>query len=433
MSVINSAPLSAIDKTHPVVSLMPVAGITSDLTERLEEQWTSLRFDDHAKKADELVLVVEDDDGSLLRAENLVFGAVLRVSWGYPGTMAPPRDVIVKKIQANLAQARRRPLREALRGSLYGRGYHLEYTGLGKLVQLHLKSRSGRVWARPDGRPLTPFEIVTEVARDYGYRGSALHLPTFSEQAASVLSRREETWVQRASETDAQFLSRLARTLGLTFSIRDDGLHFHEPESTSTKSEIVRIDLDRDEDLVLGLEVVGDVRIPLPSIVRVRSYDAKTKKVAGVDVSGDASKLSAILLAPMGVRGTTAADAVVNAERAKNVLADETKPRSRSRILAEVHRFEERIRHAWKLKLRMVGDPRLRAGRRMEVVNAAPLIDGVWYVEHVLHQVDPAGGYVVTVDLRPPPRGGSGKIKVSGAQATEEGAAGAILIRTVEG
>jgi phage protein D len=71
-----------------------------------------------------------------------------------------------------------------------------------------------------------------------------------------------------------------------------------------------------------------------------------------------------------------------------------------------VERFIRRVRRAWKLKLKLVGDPRLRAGQTVALVNFATLVDGRWYVEQATHTID-TSGYVTELKLRKAPKAGA--------------------------
>ncbi len=50
-------------------------------------------------KADKVSLQLDNFDLALFDREELIGGATLEVSWGYPGNMAPPRRVVVKKLK----------------------------------------------------------------------------------------------------------------------------------------------------------------------------------------------------------------------------------------------------------------------------------------------------------------------------------------------
>ncbi len=51
------------------------------------------------KKTDKVSLQLDNDDLTLFDNEALFGGVMLEVSWGYPGNMAPPRRVVLKKIK----------------------------------------------------------------------------------------------------------------------------------------------------------------------------------------------------------------------------------------------------------------------------------------------------------------------------------------------
>ena len=64
----------------------------------LDGRILSFTFDDAEKKADQVSLQLDNFDLALFEREELAGGATLEVSWGYPGNMAPPRRVVVKKL-----------------------------------------------------------------------------------------------------------------------------------------------------------------------------------------------------------------------------------------------------------------------------------------------------------------------------------------------
>ena len=59
----------------------------------------SFAFEDCEAKADKLTLTLDNFDLSLFDREELMAGAVLEVSWGYPDVMSPPRRVVVKSMK----------------------------------------------------------------------------------------------------------------------------------------------------------------------------------------------------------------------------------------------------------------------------------------------------------------------------------------------
>jgi phage protein D len=70
-------------------------GVPLDLGTRL----LSFAFEDTEEKADKLSLELDNHDLALFDREELTGGAVLEVSWGYPGYLSPPRRVVLKSLK----------------------------------------------------------------------------------------------------------------------------------------------------------------------------------------------------------------------------------------------------------------------------------------------------------------------------------------------
>ena len=65
---------------------------------KLDGRIVSFSFEEGPKKADQVSLQLDNYDLALFDRDDIVGGATLEVSWGYPGNMAPPRRVVVKKL-----------------------------------------------------------------------------------------------------------------------------------------------------------------------------------------------------------------------------------------------------------------------------------------------------------------------------------------------
>jgi phage protein D len=65
----------------------------------LSEKVLSFQFEDAEKKADKLVLTVDNWD--LANFDDPVWrkGNILEVAWGYPGEMAPAREVVIQSVK----------------------------------------------------------------------------------------------------------------------------------------------------------------------------------------------------------------------------------------------------------------------------------------------------------------------------------------------
>jgi len=105
----------------------------------------SMTFEDCDGKADKLSLQLDNFDLALFDREDLMGGAILEVSWGYPGNMSPPKRVVVKSMKGFQALT-------------------LEGQALSALMNKQAKSRQWESKTRSD--------VVREVAKEAGYEGA---------------------------------------------------------------------------------------------------------------------------------------------------------------------------------------------------------------------------------------------------------------------
>ena len=105
-------------------------------------------FEDDAGKADRFVLTLENNDLALFEAEgrDILPGSYLEVSWGYPGSFAPPRRMVVKSIKG---------------------GRELKLEGVALSVQAHREART-RVW-----HGLKRSDVARLVAAELGYASAS--------------------------------------------------------------------------------------------------------------------------------------------------------------------------------------------------------------------------------------------------------------------
>ena len=93
--------MTIVDRSGPGVRITLLdnerapSGEPLDLAGRI----IAFTYEDAEKKADQVSLQLDNFDLALFDRDELVGGATLEVSWGYPGNMAPPRRVIVKKLK----------------------------------------------------------------------------------------------------------------------------------------------------------------------------------------------------------------------------------------------------------------------------------------------------------------------------------------------
>jgi phage protein D len=90
-----------IDRSAPGVRITLLSDERAASGEPLDlgQRVIGFTFEDAERKADKLSLQLDNFDLSLFDREDLMGGATLEVSWGYPGNMSVPRRVVVKKLK----------------------------------------------------------------------------------------------------------------------------------------------------------------------------------------------------------------------------------------------------------------------------------------------------------------------------------------------
>ena len=102
----------------------------------------SFTFEDSAIKADKISIQLDNTDLSLFDRSEILGGALLEVSWGYPGNMAPPRRVTIRSIKGFTTLT-------------------LEGQALSVLMNTRVRTRK---WEQ-----ISLSQVAREVANDHGY------------------------------------------------------------------------------------------------------------------------------------------------------------------------------------------------------------------------------------------------------------------------
>jgi phage protein D len=195
------------------------AGEPLDLGGRL----LSMTFEDCDNKADKLSLQLDNFDLALFDREEIMGGAIVEVSWGYPGNMSPPRRVVIKSMKGFQQLT-------------------LEGQALSTLMNQQAKTR------RWEGK--TRSEVVREVAKDAGYEGAFVDIEDTAE-AIDVINQ--------AAETDARFLTRLAAKEGFQFFVDGTGLHFHRRRQDTPPTHVFTWYADPERGEVISVNTDSDL------------------------------------------------------------------------------------------------------------------------------------------------------------------------------
>ena len=166
-------------RTEPVFYVKVAPEGAGDERVDLSERVLSFTFEDSEKKADKLVLTVDNWD--LANFDDPVWkkGNILEVSWGYPGNMAPPRRVVVKKLK----------------------GFQtLTIEGQATSVLMNREAKT-RAWTSKSRS-----EVAKEIAAEHGYEGEFVDVEDTAENAlffarykATLLERFEQIEIYIAS------------------------------------------------------------------------------------------------------------------------------------------------------------------------------------------------------------------------------------------
>ena len=343
-------------RTEPVyyVRVRPEGsgGERVDLSERV----LAFAFEDSEKKADKLVLTVDNWD--LRNFDDPVWkkGNLLEVSWGYPGEMAPAREVVIQKVT----------------------GFQtLNVEGHAKSV---LMNKLARCRAFENKRRS---DVVREIAQENGY-GGALQDVEDTEEVLAVITQ--------ARMTDAQFLRRLADREGFEFYVDFDGLHFHQRRLGQRPVRVLRWYTPPEVGEVLAVNIENDITAK-PGAVRVRGRDPLTRR--DIDERGSNATTPRDSLAPV----IELVDSETGSSRLeRRNVSEEVRPSpeaSSGTARREANARYRRAQHTTvELTATVLGDPNLLAKTVVEFQGISQRLSGKYYVKEAKHKID-GSGYLV--------------------------------------
>lgn len=403
--------MSDPDRSAAGVRVSVVANEKAPTGERIEFDGMidSFELEDTEKKADKMSLVLDNTKLALFDCAPLMSGAMLEVTWGYPGLTAPPRRVVVQHIKGF-----QKLKIEALATSV-------DMAKLPKTKSWHGKKHS---------------DVIEEVARANGYEGDFVHI----EDTKIII----DTISQRA-ESDAAFVRRLANKEGYQFYVDDTGLHFHKRNQGTAPThtfewfgpgigDIIAIDCDADLLRRTGaVQVVGKDPLTKKPInvtadgsntdrdklgaapVVIRRVDERTGETSTSTLATPAAPQSSqdpeatgggaggSLGGILGLFGGSSASADARAATA-NQRATSAKTEEQAKREAAA-RFTGSERAAIKLTVTVWGDPTIRAKEVVEMKGIGAMLSGRYYVTEAKHSIS-SGEYKTTMKLTKDGRGG---------------------------
>jgi len=233
---------SLADRSAPGVRITLLANERAPSGEalNLDGRIISFSYEDSEKQTDQVSLVLDNFDLSLFDRPELVGGAALEVSWGYPGNMAPPRRVVIKKLK----------------------GFQqLTIEGQSTSVLMNREAKT-RAWTNK-----TRAEVARELAAEHGFSGEFIRV----EETGEVLDSINQT-----AETDARFLKRLAAREAFEFFVDDAGFRWGPRDQSKPPSHVLTWYSDPGRGDVLSVSVESDLARRVGR-VEMRGRDPLTK------------------------------------------------------------------------------------------------------------------------------------------------------------
>jgi hypothetical protein len=405
----------AYDPFAPIVIINPVAGfpkqfqtesgsglqVTLDTRDRLQ----NFVLTDNDTKMDQLDLTFIDDEGVFADPDQLVHGAVIDVAWGYKGRMSQPRRLIVRRLQLGIVQGRQYARRR--------RGFMVTIEGLAPAVIQNTKAPAGDDFFAD--KPLAT--IVRTIAERLGFHEEArgehrldIRIPHDQNVSEPVISRPR-------SMTYPQFLQMLADKYDMVFQIRGTGLFFGTRDADARPNYVI----DLNGTTLLGIDLDGDLVLGIPAGLALVGYSPGDQKLINVEkkvrekdrkkgsgptiakVEEDTQEATEVqapgLVEPppgLAIQGQSLIKTgAAKGRRVLNVthnVMEDFRPTTTTRQASDIIRgFTNRIKKAWRIRIKLVGDPDIVAGKNVLLQNfGTALLDGTWFVTEARHRIQDA-------------------------------------------
>lgn len=350
------------DRSAPGVRITVLSSATAkqgtpvDLAGRI----VSVTFEDAETKADKVSIVLDNFDLALFDRSEILGGALLEVSWGYPGNMAPPRRVAIKKVKGFTTLT-------------------LEGQALSSQMNQEVKTRGWQNKRRSD--------VAREIAAEHGYEG-----------ASAVIDDTAEVFdaINQCAETDAWFLRRLAARENFLFLVDDSGLHWHLRKQNAAPTHVFTWFSDPDRGEVLSIDTESNLASRAGS-VSVKGRDPIQRSTIDASANKDSVKRSTLSHVTNNVDFETGKDWFSTRVGTASTHPSSAATAGRAQREADA-RFVRNERASIKLTMQVVGDPTLRAKAIVELRNISTLLSGRYHLNEVKHTIS-GSGYVCDLKL----------------------------------
>lgn len=325
----------------------------ADVARWTRERLVNFEFSEHVSKIDELRLGFINDDRALTNCGAFTVGQKLTVTWGWPGKLASPRQMIVaKREQAN-------PYVVYLRDPT---------------VLLGQKKRTRQM------KNVTDSEFVRAVLKEYGYENSAARV-------AKTTLRREIT--QPGNRTDMTQLYVLAKRNGFEFYIDAYGAYWGPRWLSEEPVRAFSFRSGSEDATILGEPTVTHITDRAYSIVNVYGRDPVRKRgyqiqISSKDVDWESLGAEIELADPKQVEGSKRQSRAERHEARCVGYMTEDQARALARSI-----YLENAQGVYELKMSIIGDPDITAKRLIALTDHSIPYDGLYYVREAKHVIAP--------------------------------------------
>ncbi len=325
----------------------------------LSQKVLSFQFEDAEKKADKLVITVDNWD--LANFDDPVWrkGNIIEVAWGYPGEMAPAREVVIQSVKGFQTL------------NIEGHAKSVLMNKVARCRTFENKSRS---------------DVARALAQENGYSASMQDI----EDSGEVLPA-----ITQARMTDAQFLRRLANQEGFEFYVDFDGFHFHQRRLGQRPVRVIRWYTAPEVGEVISINIENDVTAK-PGAVRVAGRDPMKRKdidEKGTNSTTKRDTLGDVIELVDPETGSTSL--------AKRNVSEEVRPSADASSGTAKKQADAQFRRAQQttveLSATVLGDPSLLAKTVVEFQGLGQRLSGKYYVKEAKHKIDGSG---YTVELK---------------------------------
>lgn len=367
----------------------------------------SFEYEDHESRADKLSLTV--DNWNLEQFDNPTWkkGTILEVVWGYPGKLTQPHRVLVQKIRG---------------------GRQLTIEAHGMAMTMH-KVKKSRVWNN-----MTLTEIAKKVADEYAEvlgtgigKGavvkdkitgvSADEFGNLNIQLDPSVDKKVAHRVQ-AAETDAAFLSRLAKRHGARFYVDAQGVHFKERNLQQSPLQKSYTWFNGQGEM-LDFEIENDVTARAGAVTK-KGIDPNSKKVISHRADNDSTNRHG--LAPVIEIVDPRTGVTTLQKRSAEEHTEHTTESTEAGAKGHAQgKFRETQFRTVKLSFKAVGDPEVLAKRVIEIKGIGKRLSGKYYLTAVTHTIN-GSGYAISAKAHTDGHGATGaksKAALNKKDATE--------------